>query len=212
MFRNAYNGIKKLYIAEIIALVAGVITVVSVSIALANLRRGNAESALTALGAITIVAVIAAIVAAVISIIGLAQARKDERNFGIAFALTIAGLAVSVAAGFFPANSSVAYIAKACGTLLNLLVTVFSIYGIISLAGQLRNSGVAAQGAQLLRVIIATQVVAMIASIIAMIFGFSTAGLTGAYIASLVSNILSIVAYVLYISLLSKAKKMLERA
>ena len=78
---------------------------------------------------------------------------------------------------------------------MSIAVTVFVITGVSNLADKLNNAEVSQKGRNLLKIIVCIYVLALIATIISLIFGGTFASVTAAYF--------------LYLSLLSKGKNML---
>lgn len=213
MFRNAYEGIKKIRIAEIISFAASVVSVIGLVMLLFGAKgaaRETRENLLAIFGFIAIAVLIALLVSFVLSLAGLNRARKDEPLFNTAFMLTIGAFAVSVVSGFFSSSSVASSIIAMAANLLMLAATVFVVKGIISLANKLKAHDVAAKGASLLNLIIGVQVLSIVASIFALIFGGIETGAIAGILLNLVSSLLTVVGAVLYISLLTKAQKMLE--
>ena len=85
------------------------------------------------------------------------------------------------------------------------------ILGIISLADQLGDDAVAEKGRSLCKVIIAVYVIAIIGVASYTFVLINPALAVIAYVIVCVSMVVSIVSYFLYLSLLSKAKKMLAK-
>ena len=114
MFPNAEKGVKKLFKAEIFALIAAVIAVaaaVAMIIGGALGEAGNEAAAFAALGAGVLIGVgagVLLIVAFVLNLVGLLNAQKDDRNFTIALYFTGAGIASSLLTSVFAANGALA--------------------------------------------------------------------------------------------------------
>ena len=106
------------------------------------------------------------------------------------------------------------FIYNICTTLTkiaDLCVTCHVILGIISLADQLGDDAVAEKGRSLFKVIIAVYVIAIIGVASYTFVLINPALAVIAYVIVCISMVVSIVSYFLYLSLLSKAKKMLAK-
>ena len=143
-------------------------------------------------------------------IIGISQASKDESYFKTAMICLFVGIVGSLVGSIFSANTVVSGICNTVTQIMNLAVTLFVISGIVKLANQLNNSAVIKKGGNLIKVITAVYVLALIGNLIVLILGGYVASITACVIA-LVAVLLEIVAYFMYLSLLGKAKKMLEQ-
>lgn len=216
MFPNAEKGIKKLFKAEIFALIAAVIAVaaaVATIIGGAIGKAGNEAAAFAALGAGVIIgagAGVLLIVAFILNLVGLLNAQKDDRNFTIALYFTGAGIASSLLTSVFAANGALSGTFTTISNIASLLTTLFVINGIMSLAGKLNDEKMVQKGKTYLYLIFAVHILSIVAGIIGIVFRANEAMLIAAGVLMILSGILEIVAYFLYLSYLAKAKKMLR--
>lgn len=218
-FPNAQNGVKKIFTAEILGLIAAVITLIAAFMGIATVAASSAanssDAALVstvAAGAGTVIffaaAAIIGLIAFILNLIGIIGASKDEAAFKIALYATIAGIVLSVLSGFFTSNPTVTNIIKVLTTVAQLCFTVYVIQGIRNLAVKLGDSAMDEKGNNIFKVILVVLLLQLLASIIVTIFGGQFASVIAAVI-FLIGVVLDIVQYILYISFLSKAKKML---
>lgn len=214
-FPNAAAGVKKIFTAEILGLIGAIATVIgtiSALIAVAAAANNSTGGTAVAGGAFVIFllgAGVLGIIAFIMNIIGINSAAKDEASFKTALICVIVGIAGTAIASIFSSNATISAIGTLISNVANLFVTIFVITGIIRLADQLNNGEVSAKGNNILKVIIVVYALSIIASLIVMILGGQTASIIAGIIA-LVAAILNIVQYFMYLSFLSKAKKMLE--
>ena len=227
-FPNAAKGVKKIFTAEVLALIAaiaalfaGVFLVVAAATASANTDSGDV-AALGAFGLMSILGIGAAvlvIIGAIMKIVGISQAAADEDSFKTAIICLIIGIAGSVLSGIFTNSSTVYSIGNLISQLMSLFVTIFIISGIIKLADKLNDGVVSAKGTNLLKLITVIYALVLIANLIVLILGgvptaesftdgVSAVEITAAVI-YLVAGVLNVVQYFMYLSYLSKAKKML---
>ena len=217
MFPNAYKGVKKLYSAEILSLIVIIMSIISAVLLIvsAALLQAQPEVELAGglLGVLGLVVVIAsgvlALIAFIFNLIGLIQAKKDEYSFRVALYFTVLGIILSVFISAFSSKEFLYSIFSTGANLANLLTTIFIVMGIMALAAKLENDAMIQKGGFILKVIVCVEVLALIASIISTIFRFN-AGQILAGVLLLVSGVLNIVAYFIYLGYLSKAKKMLK--
>ena len=214
-FTNAYQGVKKIFAAEILSLICSICATVTLAlpvvgvIAAANNSQGGTVASLGGSAVLAIASMVLAIIAFIFKLIGVNKASKDEPLFKIALYLILAGIAVSVAGGIFNSNATASSIFSALGEVVNLGVTIFIIQGIKNLAAKLGDEKMVKKGDTIFKYIIAIYVLVIIAQIVAMILQ-NSAALVVALVIIVITGILEIIQYILYLSYLSKAKKMLE--
>lgn len=182
--QEAKNGLNKMFIAQIGAIVCTVLAVIPL---------------------INIVAGLAAWVFIVLSLLGLWQAGKDIEGCKTAFTLTIANLAVSILNALFSTG--------VFGTILTLVKTVLSLaiiyFVCTSVSDVMTKNGandVAKLGHTVWIINLACTVVSVVITIIALIplLGAVIAGIAGVLLA-----IASLIGGVLYIMFLYKSSKAL---
>ena len=222
MFKNAYEGIKKIFTAEIIMLIASIVALVgaivtvtadpnAVKDALNNASGTSLPTSVVILGIVALAFGICALVAFILNLVGLVQAKKDEANFNTALLLTIAGIVVSILSGILSKNESVTSFLNTAVELAYLLATMFIVYGIISLAKQLKNTPVETKGNKLLKLIVIVYGVGIAAKLLSAIFTAAKLDPIIIGIVGIISALLTVVSHLIYISLLSDAKKMLAK-
>lgn len=155
-----------------------------------------------------IATVVLAIIAFILKLVGVNKASKDEQAFKIAFYFIFIGIIASVVGGIFSTNTTVTNIVAVVSDIVSLGVTIYIIQGIKNLAEKLGDDNMIKKGDNLFNVILAIYVLIIIAQIINLIFG-GTAALVVSAVVIIAAGILDIVQYILYLSYLSKAKKML---
>ncbi len=213
-FTNAFEGVKKIFAAEILALIASVCGTIALAlpvvalVAAANQSGGGTAASLGGLVVVGIATVVLSIIAFIFKLIGVNKASKDEPAFKIAFYMILAGIVVSVLTGIFSSNSTVSSIMSALGEIVNLAVTVYIIQGIKNLAQRLGDDKMVKSGDTLFKYIIAIYILVIIAQIVIMILQ-NGAAVVVALVIIVISGILEIIQYILYIRYLAKAKKML---
>ena len=215
-FSNAAKGVSKIFTAEILGLISFILlSIGSVAILGAAATSGQktvsdaaAGGAVVGGGIFATIGAIIAIVGAIISIVGLVQAGKDEKFFKYALYAMIIYFIVSLIVNLALSASGYKDYATSGNTLINLIVNVLVIQGIINLANAKQDGKVASKGLLIFKLIICVTVLEIIASII----GAATQNTVAAVIAlvlAIAAIILGIARYIIYLSLLSNAKKML---
>ena len=213
-FPNAAQGVKKIFTAEILAIIAagctliGGIMIVIAAASAGGGSKGGAVAGLAGTAIFMIAAAIISLISFIMNIIGINNASKDEPSFKTAFYCVLVGIVASIVAGIFSGNSVVNAIFTLVGNISSLAVTVFVITGIIKLADQLNNGEVSAKGNNQLKLIVAIYALSIIASLIVMILGGYSASVVAAVI-YVIAMILNVIQIILYLSFLNKAKQML---
>ena len=222
MFPNAAKGVKKIFTAEILSLIAAFLIIVAAVMALStfgSIKGFEAtQSTAAAAGAFasgigmaifSIGSLVLAIIAFIFNILGVVQASRDESTFKIALYALIAGVVFTCLGSIFENMSGpLSGAMSALATVAELIVTLYVIQGIRLLASRLNNREVDNQGQKIYMIILIVLILRLIASILVAIFGgrFTTTLALSFY---MVSIVLSLVQYIMYLIFLAKAKKML---
>jgi len=203
MYQNAYKGISKVFLAQILKIIGVIATVIGLALAIVGLNEANlAEAGGGAIAALA--GMIIAIIALIFNIIGLNQARKDQNYFKIAFVMTLFALAISIIATFaISANSSAGTWMKFFSTLMELLAFEYVVKGVIVLAEALNDKGMAAFGRKMMILI----TIGYLALLVIELWGNTAANANG--IITMIASVIELVVYVMYIIFLAKSKKML---
>lgn len=213
-FNNAYEGVKKIFTAEILSLIVSICSTITQAlpvIALAAAASKSDTGTFASLGGFAVFAIgsiVLAIIAFILKLIGVSKASKDEPAFKIAFYMIFVGIAASVVSGIFSSNPTVHSIVALVIDIIDLAVTVYIIQGIMNLAKKLNDESMVDKGKNIFIIIIVIYMLIIIAQIVNLIIG-SAAALVISAVVIIVSGILSIIQYFLYLSYLNKAKKML---
>ena len=219
-YPNAAKGVKRIFTAEILGLISTILLIIGFVLLIPALvakngaegMEGAAIGATVAMGVFVLIAGVLSIIAFIMNIIGISNASKDEENFKSALLFLILGLvakAASITIGRFVNDAAVATgMLDSASSLLNIFVTIFVISGIVKLADRLNRGDISAKGTNVLKILIAVNVLSLIASFVASVMGGPVASGVSLVLA-IVSAVLSLVQYIMYLSLLGKAKKML---
>ena len=214
MYKNAFEGIKKIHKGEILSMIATVLSVVGGILGISGLQAGegtsSGDSLLVIAGILVIVGAVLAIIAIVLNISGVSRASKDEAAFKNALIVLGVGFAANLLITIFSKNQTISSIGKTITTLAELLASYFVCTGIINLADRIGNKNVSDRGKKIRTLLMGIWLVSAVLNALTSIFqGNQT--MEGIIVAvAVVGGIVSIVAYFLYIGLLGRAKKMLE--
>ena len=210
---NARNGVQKLFVAEILVLIATLLLLVSAVFfgvliteykAIGHITAGMGGVATG--GMITLFGgVILPIIALILNLVGLRQASKDEpsymnKAFWCAIWMLILAVIVSVMRG---TGWGGAPFFNTISRILEICVMVFTILGVSEVTQNISRQDVADMGPK----IITISVIAMVLAIIASIVGHFIGG-----VAAIISLICMLVAYVVYLVFLGRAAGALKQA
>lgn len=215
-FPNAAKGIKRIYTAEILKLIAYILfgaaaVVGAVALFAADEGAGTTESlSLGGLIATVVLAVVAAVlivIAFIMNLIGYINARNDNENFKTALVFLIVSIVFSVVS-LFVINNGLGSILYSMSTLSDTLATIFVIAGTMQIASRLGRADISQKGSTVLKLIIAAECITFVLSFISTFFRNDTTSMI-ALVLILSSLLLSFIKYILFLSFLSKSKKML---
>ena len=214
MFKNAFEGIKKIYKGEILSMIATVMSVVGGILGISGLQAGegtsSGDSLLVIAGILVIVAGVIAVIAVVLNVSGVTRASKDEAAFKSALIALGVGFAANLLITIFSKNQTVSGIGKTVTTLAELLASYFICTGVINLADHIGNKAVSDRGKKIRTLLMGIWLVSAVLNALTAIFQGNQTMEGIIVILAVVGGIVSIVAYFLYIGLLGRAKKMLE--
>ena len=214
MFKNAFDGIKKIYKGEILSMIATVLSVVGGILGISGLQAGegtsSGDSLLVIAGILVIVAGVIAVIAVVLNVSGVTRASKDEAAFKSALLALGVGFAANLLITIFSKNQTVSGIGKTVTTLAELLASYFICTGVINLADHIGNKAVSERGKKIRTLLMGIWLVSAVLNALTAIFQGNQTMEGIIVILAVVGGIVSIVAYFLYIGLLGRAKKMLE--
>lgn len=219
-FPNGYQGVKKIFTAEILDLIATICLIVGAIMALVLVASAGAESvsgaAVGGLGTTIFMgaAFVLIIIAYIFKMIGMKRAGRDEERFNTAFIFAIFALILTVVGSVIQSITGTTTIwddlIKTIATLFELFVTLYIVNGIQALAQKLNHDELVAKGQTYYILFIILYILRLIASVLPVFFGVSATAVMISGIMVLVAAVLSLVVYIVYLSLLSKAKKMLK--
>ena len=214
-FPSAYKGVKKLFICELVAVVAALLGVVAAILAAIGLK--NSAVVATA-GAMALSSVIALIVVFILQLIGLHQGGKDETLIQYAFCVTILGVVLavvsSILANFNGRGIELARTFVDSATkVAQLLGAYYVLMGIANLARKLKDSRMEKQGRALANWVIIFFVISILFNILStVLLPHSPEWLKvtlGALV--IVAAVVELIVYVITFFYYAKAVKMLKK-
>ncbi len=223
-YPNAHRGVKKLFIAQIVVIVAGLLAIIpAVLNALPESIKGNKIVALilginAAVFALITLALL--IVAFVLELIGLLQGGKDSDYIRLGFWITIGVIILSVVSTILRATlhnfawvDLVGSFVDAFADIASTAVMVCVIFGVSQLAASLNNEKLVNRGRILLALIITIFVISIIASILSRVFGlWQSPILVGLAIGlAVVAGVLEVFVSIIYFFFLFLAVRVLRK-
>lgn len=211
-FPNAAKGIKLIFTAEILALIASIAATVGGGImaAMGSANSQGAETTAVIIGGVALVAGVLVLIAFIMNLVGLNAARKDDQFFKMAFILTLVGIVIAIAQSIFANNTTVTSLLDTFTSVCEMFITIYVCKGIMSLAEQLGKKSMVERGSKVIKMVVAVWIISIVAGFIGSIFSNNDNMLAVAGILILVAGIVSIIAYFIYLGYLSRAKKMLN--
>lgn len=214
-FPNAFRGIKKIWLAELLMLLFVAASIISVVVAVTNSSLVDEKvvlnsSAETTVGLLVIVTGLLVLVAFVLNLVGLINARTDDSAFRIALLVTLLGIAASVVQVIWSKNQGLVKWMDTLTTIFSMFATYYVLTGIANLAEKLSDSATKALALKSRTLVEGTFCATAIFKLIINIFKIQETS-TIYLILSIVALVLELVSYILYLRALSKGKKMLAQ-
>ena len=217
-FPNAYQGVKKIFTAEILSLIGAacmIIFAVFGVVALAGMATASGDTALTGgigLAVFGLAGGILSLIGLLFLMIGTKRAAQDEPIFNQAYMYILCSLILTLASIII--SSIWLYgtwdnMSTTVANILAMIATIFIINGVQSLANKLNRPDMVATGNTYMILLIVVYAVQIIVRIIPVFFGANAATSRVVGILSLAAEIVSLIVYILYLVFLGKAKKML---
>lgn len=217
-FPNACKGLKKIFFAELISLIALVpyaVSLVLVQFLPEEINKNNAEI-LPAEVVVTILSILSLVmmtVAYVLNVIGYVTASKDNESFKKAMLLTIAGMVLTVVSGIMEnanGNPILTNTFDSMENILDLLITLMTISGIVTLSVTYGNLRMVESGKALFKFLFAIYLPTLIAYVFVYLLRNTRSAAILAVTVTFISFALNTVYSLLYLRYLYRAVNMLE--
>ena len=212
-YPNAKKGINRIFLGELIAILGMVIIAIGSGIlavkgqTMTDLSTYTSGANIAAL--VILIGGLMVLVAFLFKFFGISKASIDERDFKKAMALLVIGFVASIVHSAVDGRIEVvAEIANIITNVCELLVTIFIISGIKSLAEKVNDRHVFDMCNRTYKLIIAVYVLIIALTVVALFVTNETMAVIAGLIALAIA-ILAIVAIIVFLSLLNNARKML---
>ena len=208
-FPNAHLGVKRICRSQVLIMIAAVLMLL-VSVMGAIMLAFSRSIAANILAAVMVVFSLGALVLTLIGLVlcffGINRARSDEPSFFKALICVIVSLVLSVTVAFLSGAPTAESILQLLQCAVNLAATCFIITGIRRLSRHLGRGDIDGRGKAVMIILIAVNVLAIIASLLSEICSGKSTGSA----MSILSSFLNLVQYVIYIVFLKRSEEMLQ--
>ncbi len=216
-YENARNGIGKVFTAEVLNIIVAVCTLITGIFLVLAIGAASAESTGGAIASgiggvlFSVAAGVIGIIAFILQLVGLNKAGQDSEQIKKAFTITIVGLIVAILFGIlnsaFPSATWIKGIGDVVGAILGLLVTYNILFGCAGLKSELTDK--ANSTWKMYMIVIILDIVIGIVSVILGALGITTVSAVAYAIVLIADFIFDIVAYIMFLSFLNNARKVL---
>ncbi len=215
-FPNAFRGVKKIWLAELLMLLAAVIGIILVFVIAANGTLVGEqeivinEAAKTPISILGIFTTVIALIALILNLVGLINARGDDAGFRIALLVTVLGIIASAVSAIWSTNQVLVKWMDIAVTIFSLFASYYVLTGIANLADKYPDPATKALALKSRTLVEGSFCATALFKLIISIFKIQD-GSTISTILSVVALLLELVSYILYLRALSKGKQMLAK-
>ena len=212
-FPNAYRGVKKIWLAEMLMLLAAIVGIIMVIVMAANGTMVGEdivinEGVKTPIAVFGIVTAVIALVAFILNLIGLINANNDDFAFRIALLVTILGIVASAISAIWSNNETLNKWMDTALTICSMFASYYVLTGIANLAEKMSDAATKAVALKSRTLVEGSFCATALFKLIISIFKIQD-GSTISTILAVIALLLELVSYILYLRALSKGKKML---
>ena len=212
-FPNAYRGVKKIWLAEMLMLLAAIVGIIMVIVMAANGTMVGEdivinEGVKTPIAVLGIVTAVIALVAFILNLVGLINANNDDSAFRIALLVTILGVVASAISAIWSNNETLNKWMDTAITICSMFASYYVLTGIANLAEKMSDAATKALALKSRTLVEGSFCATALFKLIISIFKIQD-GSTISTILAVVALLLELVSYILYLRALSKGKKML---
>ena len=214
-FPNAFRGVKKIWLAEMLMLLAAIVGIIIVIVMAANGTMVGEdivinEGVKTPIAVFGIVTAVIALVAFILNLIGLINANNDDSAFRIALLVTILGIAASAISAIWSNNETLNKWMDTALTICSMFASYYVLTGIANLAEKMSDAATKAVALKSRTLVEGSFCATALFKLIISIFKIQN-GSTISTILAVIALLLELVSYILYLRALSKGKKMLAK-
>ena len=212
-FPNAYRGVKKIWLAEMLMLLAAIVGIVIVIVAAMNGSMVGediviSEGVKTPIAILGIVTAVILLIGFILNLVGLINANNDDSAFRIALLVTILGVVASAISAIRSNNETLNKWMDTAITICSMFASYYVLTGIANLAEKMSDAATKALALKSRTLVEGSFCATALFKLIISIFKIQN-GSTISTILAVVALLLELVSYILYLRALSKGKKML---
>lgn len=206
-YPNAYSAVKLLFWSEILLIIVAAAAIIATALGIGTDPAATEDITKLLSGPVGIVLAFSAVIAfiaAIMGLVGYIKGAKDDPWFFAALLCILFGAVISILSSLKVLSENSVF--NSVSSILNELTTIFAIFAIISLANKVGDKKTAKFANTLLLVII----LAFAASIVLTVVIAVTKDATASLIILIATEVLEILAGIMYLVALKKAEHMLE--
>ena len=212
-FPNAYRGVKKIWLAEMLMLLAAVVGIIMVIVMATNGTMVGEdivinEGVKTPIAVLGIVTAVILLIGFILNLVGLINANNDDSAFRIALLVTILGVVASAISAIWSNNETLNKWMDTAITICSMFASYYVLTGIANLAEKMSDAATKALALKSRTLVEGSFCATALFKLIISIFKIQD-GSTISTILAVVALLLELVSYILYLRALSKGKKML---
>lgn len=210
-YPNASDGVKKIYMSEILALTASVIVVICSVIGMLCFDDPDLENLVIIMGVIIICALGLFVAGYLLQIVGIVRASKDEPAFKVSVIAIVAALITTILEAVFYGNYVGSFIVEIAGDVAKFFLVHYIIHGIMHISEHLERPDMIKKGKFIFRIIYTAIGFEVIVRIFELIFG-KEVGEQLSMPFGVAANILQAAEYFMFLIYVGRANKMLKNA
>ena len=212
-FPNAYRGVKKIWLAELLMLLAAIVGIIMVIVMAANGTMVGEdivinEGVKTPIAVLGIVTAVILLIGFILNLVGLINANNDDSAFRIALLVTILGVVASAISAIWSNNETLNKWMDTAITICSMFASYYVLTGIANLAEKMSDAATKALALKSRTLVEGSFCATALFKLIISIFKIQD-GSTISTILAVIALLLELVSYILYLRALSKGKKML---
>lgn len=210
-FDNARKGIKRIYTAEVLSIIATIVAIVAavLLVILGSFTKDGKVNVTDVISTISlIVAGVIAFVAYIMNIVGISSASRDSADFKNALYMVIGALVASIASALLQKSSpSLASAIQVSENIFELFTSYYIINGCTNLAKQVGNAAVEAEGQKTIKLFLTVWIVSIVVETLGKIIERTSTSQVLTIIAGILTiaaMVLGLVCYIIFLKLLRK--------
>ena len=215
-FPNAFRGVKKIWLSELLMLLAVVLGIVLLIVVATNSTMAgdqvviNKDAVQTPAAILGIGAALIALIGFILNLVGLINARKDEAAFKVALLVTGLGIIAAAIGAIWSSNERLNDWMDTLITIFSMFASYYVLTGIANLAEKFPDSATKALALKSRTMLEGTFCATALFKLAINIFNIQD-GSTVYTVLSVIALVLEIVSFILYLRALNQGKKMLAK-